>query len=288
MVSGTENDSAEQGHREAGASVEVVIGTPINWAKAYMLDKFLTNQKEIQSRYRRSELVLATVEHDLAEELEALLDASGIGGRVLRYETVKPDYARSPVWNIVCGAEAIREYMLSQTKAEYLLRVDADMTYAPDIIEVMEREIRDHDGVFSGYPLRDYGLILAGGGCCMLHVDTVRRITPRCVEFRNGNVLYDDVMLEADLFRLGARIRKGFFLPICHYRNEDEARCIEPRPVGILRSLVHIPLVRYVGVRASLMLKCDVPGRLRFLLFRARCCVASLSFLPRRGRGASG
>jgi len=288
VVSGTENDSAEQGRREAGALVEVVIGTPVNRAKAYMLDKFLTNQKKIQNRCPRSELVLATVEHDFARELEALLTARGIRGRVLRYETVKPDYARSPEWNVVCGVEAIREYMLSQTKAEYLLRLDVDMTYAPDIIEVMQREIQGHDGVFSGYPLRDFGLILAGGGCCMLHVATVRRITPRCVEFRNGDVLYDDVMLEADLFRLGARIRKGFFLSICHYRNEDAARCIEPRPVGILRSLVHMPLVRYAGVKASLLLKRDVLGRLRFLLFRARCRVTRSLSVLRRGQRESG
>jgi hypothetical protein len=267
MVSGTENDLTEQGHREAGALVEVVIGTPIRRAGAYVLDKFLMNQEEIQNRHPGSELVLATVEHDFARELEALLTARGIRGRVLRYETVKPDYARSPVWNIVCGAEAIREYMLSQTKAEYLLRVDADTTYAPDIIEVMEREIRDHDGVFSGYPLRDYGLILAGGGCCLLHVDTVRRIRPRCVEFTNGDVLSDDVMLEADLFRLGSRVKKGFFLSICHYSNADEARCIEPMPVGALRAMRSITLVRYAGVRASLLLKRDVLGRARSLLF---------------------
>jgi hypothetical protein len=282
-----DNKTLERIQGGAGEAPRVVIGTPVNRFKAYMLDGFLANQKEIQVRYPDSELVLATVEHDFARELQGLLISRAIRGTVLRYETVKPDHARSVVWNIVSGAAAIREHVLSRTGTEYLLRLDVDMTYPPDMIEVMEREIQGHDAVFSGYALRDYGLILAGGGCCMLHVDTVRRISPRCVEFRNGDVLHDDVMLEADLFRLGCRVRKGFFLGICHYVNESEARCIEPRPVGILRSMLHTPLIRYVGIRASLMAERDLLGRARTLFYGSKSRVTRPSALLRRSQRKS-
>ena len=53
--------------------LDVLVGTPIYREGAYILEKFLANQKEIQQRYPPSELVLATVEHDFAEELEKTL-----------------------------------------------------------------------------------------------------------------------------------------------------------------------------------------------------------------------
>lgn len=110
-------------------TVNVVVGTPIYRQGAFILDKFLSNQKEVQQNYPSSELVLATVEEDFIEELERLLGSYGLRGKVILYKTVKPDYARSWIWNVACGREAIRHYTLLQTKASYLLFLDADMTY---------------------------------------------------------------------------------------------------------------------------------------------------------------
>ena len=248
--------------------MNVVIGTPIHRAGAYILDRFLANQKEIQQNHPSSELVLATVEHDFADELEALLSSLGIRGKVLRYETVKLDHARSRVWNVACGREAIRQYMLSQTKAQYLLYLDADMTYDPNVIEIMEREIQGYDVVFSGCPLRDFGTGLAGSGCMMLSRGIVEKVEFRCCEFENGEVMSEDNLLEMDLFRLGSRIKKGFFLSISHYKNENEARHIDPRPVGVLRRIANSPLVRYGLIRASLMVKHNIPWKLKVLLNR--------------------
>ncbi len=44
----------------------VAVGTVIYRAGAYILDRYLDNQREIQSRYSASELILATNEHDFA------------------------------------------------------------------------------------------------------------------------------------------------------------------------------------------------------------------------------
>jgi len=246
--------------------VNVIIGTPIYRRGTYIIDKFLANQKEIQQDYPSSELILATCENDFTGELESLLSFWHLKGRVLLYETVKPDYARSKSWNIACGREAIRQYILSQTQARYLLFLNADMTFDPSVIKITEREIQGYDVVFSGCPLWDYGKGLAGSGCMMLTRGILERIKFRCYEFRNGEVIFEDSILEMDLFRLSSRIKKGFFLSLSHYKSENEATHITPQPVGVLRKITNSAFVRYVLIKASIMIQHDIPWKLKVLL----------------------
>jgi len=249
-------------------TVNVVVGTPIYRQGAYVLDKFLANQREIQQVYPSSELVLATNEGDFAEELENLLNLWALNGKVLRYETVKPEYAQSSAWNCACGKEAIRQYTIHQEQAKYLLFLDADMTFDPDVISIMEREIQGYDAVYSGYPLRDLGIALAGGGCCLLTAAVTKEINWRCLEFKNGVAISDDMLLEVDLIRLGKRIKKGFFLAISHYENVDQAKTISPRPVGLYRRVTHSLFIRYVLIRASIALQHDIGSWLNLLIHR--------------------
>ena len=51
----------------------VLIGTPVCRSGAYALDKFMTNQKQIQENYPGSSLVMATSEPDFVNELENLI-----------------------------------------------------------------------------------------------------------------------------------------------------------------------------------------------------------------------
>ena len=244
----------------------VVIGTPIYRQGAYAIDKFLSNQKQVQQSYPASELVLATNEYDFIEELESLVSFWKLRGTVLLHEVVKPDYARSRVWNIVFGREAIREYTLSQTKAGYLLFLDADMTFEPSVIKKMEKEIQGYDVVFSGYPGKHYGAGLAGAGCLMLTRSILENIKFRCYEFKNGEVIFEDNLLEMDLFRLGSRIKKGFLLSINHYKSATEARHITPKPIGILRKITNYSFVRYWLIRASIITQHNIPWRLNIFL----------------------
>lgn len=244
----------------------VVIGTPVYRQGAYILDRFLSNQREIQQDYQSCELVLATVERDFGEELKQLLDAREIRGEVLFYDVAKPVYARSPVWNIASGREAIRRHVLSRTGAGYLLFLDADMTFDPSVVERMIAEMRGYGAVFSGYPLRRHGTGLAGAGCLMLDRDTLGKVEFRCCEFRNGEVIYEDNMLEMDLFRLGCRVKKGFFLPISHYVTATLFRSIGPRPVGLLSRIANLPLIRYCLIRTSIMIRCNIPWRIKIFL----------------------
>ena len=251
-------------------NIDVVVGVLIYRHGAYIIDKLLANQKEIQQEYPGSELVFAVNETDFVEELKQLINSSGVRANVILYDTVKPHYAKSRVWNVTCGRESLRKYMLSQTQAKYFLSLDADMIYEPDIVKIMKREIQGCDIVFSGCPLRDYGIGLAGAGCVMINRSTLERIGFRCIEFKNGDIMFEDNMLELDSFRLRSRIKRGFFLHVSHYRSPNEARNIEPHRVSLYQTITTSMLVRYLLIRASLIVERNIPWRLKIIADKLR------------------
>lgn len=251
-----------------GTTANVIVGTPICRGSSYAVDRFLSNQQEVQQDYRSSELVLSTSELDFAEALKNRVASLGLRGTVIHHQVVKPDHARSRLWDIACGREAIRKHVLSQTRATHLLFLDADMTFDPAVIGILEREIRGCSAVFSGYPLRDHGTGLAGSGCVMLTREVLERLRFRCYEFKNGETIFEDNVLEMDLFRLGGRTRKGFFVAITHYTSPTEARHIAPQPLGLARRAVNVGLVRYALIRASILVRWNIPWRMKVFFNR--------------------
>ena len=266
-------DACHKLHDIGVHAVNVVIGTPIYRQGAYVLDKFLSNQKSIQQSYPSSELVLATCEYDFIKELESLVSFWKLRGTVLSYEVVKPDYAHSNIWNITCGREAIRNYTLFQTEASYLLFLDADMTFEPSVITIMENEIQGYDIVFSGYPLQRHGIGLAGAGCMMLTRNTIDKIRFRCYEFKNGEVIFEDNVVEMDLFRLRSRIKKGFFVSVDHYASATDAKRITAQPIGLRRGIANCAFARYALIRTSIRLKYNIPWKLKVGLSRLRTAI---------------
>ncbi len=246
--------------------MNIVIGTLIYRHGAFVIDKFLSSQKQIQQSHPSTELILATCEYDFVKELENLISLWELRGTILSYEVVKPEYARSRVWNVACGRESIRKYTLCKTEAKYLLFLDADMTFEPSVVEIMEKEMHGYDVVFSGCPLHSNMIGLAGAGCVMLTRSILEKVRFRCYEFRNGEVIFEDSILEMDLFRLSSRIKKGFFLSLSHYKSEHEATHITPQPVGALRRITNSAFVRYVLIKASIMIQYDIPWKLKVLL----------------------
>jgi hypothetical protein len=245
---------------------DVIIGTPIYRQGAYVLDKFLKNQKQIQQSDPSSELLLATCEPDLIKELENSMASHALRGTVISYEVAKPDYAKSRVWNITRGREAIRQHMLSQTESHYLLFLDADMTFDQAVIEIMKREIKGYDAVFSGYSLQHFGKGLAGLGCALLTRSTLEKINFRCHEFKNGEVIFEDNVLEMDLFRAGSRVKKGFFLAIDHYTSGGETGHITPQPVAMFRKMANWAPARYALLRASILIRRNIPWKLKIYI----------------------
>jgi hypothetical protein len=248
--------------------LKVQVGTVIYRKGAYILDKYLTNQKSIQEHFPDSELVIASAEKDFIHDLEHLLKQKEIRSRIITYEVVKPDYARDRIWNITCGREAIRRDILSRHDTELLLFLDADMTYDPRIIEIMYREIQGHKVIFSGVPRKDFGIGMAGAGCLMLTRDILKRINFRCYEFQNSEIISEDNVLEMDLFQRRIRIKKGLFVAMDHYLNSVEYIHLDPGKIGLLRKMVNNGFIRYCLIRFSITLHCDVPSKLRNILHR--------------------
>ena len=243
---------------------DVIVGTPLCRRTSFILDKFLSNQQEIQQAYPGCSLVLATDEPDFVAELKEQVNLHHLKGEVITYETVKPDYARSRVWNIACGREALRRYALSQ-EAEYLLYLDSDMVYEPSVISIMKEKIQGFAVVFSGYRSRRWNDWVVGGGCLMINRETLNKITVRCYEFKNGRVIYEDELFDMDLFTYHARVNKGIYVSIRHYANSQEYCGIEPQPVGWFRTLTNHPLVRYILIRMGILVKYNIARKLRAL-----------------------
>jgi hypothetical protein len=246
---------------------EVIVGTPICRRTAFILDKFLSNQQEIQQAYPDCSLVLATDEPDFVAELEGQIKLNHIKGGVISYETVKPDYARSRVWSIASGRETLRRYALLR-EAEYLLFLDSDMTYEPSVISIMKEEIQGFDVASSGYRPSRWGRWGFGGGCLMINRKTLNKIAFMCYEFKNGQVIHEDDSLDIDLFIYHARVNKGIYVSIRHYANSQEYCGIKPQPLSWFRMLANLPIIKYMLIRVSILTRYNIPRKLRALLYR--------------------
>ena len=241
----------------------VIVGAPISRAGAFIIDKFLENQRDIQSNYPSSELILATEEKDFIEELKGMLERWGVRGDVILSQVIKPDYARSTKnWNVTCSREAIRQYIVSKTEASYLLFIDTDMTCDPHVINILKNEIEGYDIVASGYPGRLYGIQTGGIGCSLFTRSALQRITFRCYEFNNHRVIDEGEILEMDAFSRRLKFKHGYLLAVDHYDTDGSARHIEPHPVSLLRKVSNARLLRYILLKASVKCKYNIPNEL--------------------------
>jgi len=246
----------------------VLVGTPVYRGGAFVIDKFLENQRDIQQSYPSSELILATEQKDFIEELNGMLKHYGLRGEVLFFEIVRPDYARAQNWHTTCGREAIRQYVVSKTEASHLLFIDADMTCDPQVIDILKKEIAGYDIVASGYPGRLYGIQTGGIGCSLFTRNALQRITFRCYEFRNHRVLDEGEIMEMDAFSRRLKFRYGYLLAVDHYNVDGRARHIEPHSISMLRRISNARLVRYMLIRTSIVFRLSIASSLHGLISR--------------------
>jgi hypothetical protein len=247
---------------------EVIVGTPICRRTSFALDKFLSNQREIQQAYPDCSLVLATDEPDFVAELKEQIDRYQLKGEVITYEAVEPDYARSRIWSITCGREAIRKHALSQ-EVEYLLFVDGDVVFEPTMLSILKDRIRGYDVLWSGYRFPPKGDLRFAAGCLMINRNILSKIPFRCCEFHNNEIIFEDELFDADSFKKRARVNKGIFLFAKHYASSNEYVVTEPQKVSWFRKLTNSQLVRFLTITASLAVRHNIPGRLHTLIYRA-------------------
>jgi hypothetical protein len=240
--------------------MKILIGTPIHRQGACALKKYLDNQKKIQQIHPDCDLVFSASDTTYVPELQDLLHQWDLRGTVISHIVQKPAYAKSRIWDIASARESIRQYFLSQPEAEALLFLDSDMTYDPLVARILGKEMEGHDAVFSGYRYRNGRIGLAGTGCLLLRRNALEKIKFRCYEFKNGQVINEDNVMEMDLFRAGCRIKKGFFLSIDHYYSATEAKHIDPQKVGLFRKIMTGPMVRFCLISGSVTVHYDIPG----------------------------
>jgi hypothetical protein len=246
---------------------DVIVGTPLCRRTSFVLDKFLSNQREIQQAYPDCRLVLATDEPDFVAELKQQIKHHRLKGDVIAYKTVKPDYARSRIWSVTSGRNALRRYTLSRG-AEYFLSFDADMVYDPSVISIMKSKIKGFDVVKSAHLLRPRGILGFGAGCLMINRETLDKITFICYEFKNGDELDDSESIDLELFRCHARVNNGIFVSFKHYLNRQEYFADEPQPLGWFRTVTNRLLARYMLLRMSTLAKHNIARRLQVWLYK--------------------
>jgi hypothetical protein len=252
----------------AANQIKVVIGTPINREHAYILEKFLDNQKQVQQAYHDCELVLATSDTSFARELQGFLTNAQLHGNALTHVPEKPAYSRHWIWDVTSGREAIRQHAVANTGVDYLLYLDADMLFESDVVSQMLKHIEGYDVLFNGYALRGHGTGLSGARCLMLKRRVFDKIHFHCCEFKHGEVIFEDNLLEMDLFRLHAGVKKGFYVTTDHYQDAHSFKHMEPQPTGKIRALTNYPIIRYTLIKSSLVLHYNIPWRLRNFLNR--------------------
>jgi hypothetical protein len=233
----------------------IIIGTPVHSAGAYALNSFLSNQKEIQDIYPYCKLVLAVPEYerDFIKTIEALVQLYHLKSEIIAYSVQKPSYASNRIWNIVSARNAIRSYFLNNTTAGKLLFLDSDMTFDPRIISILESNMHNNSALFSGYYLRDGRLGLAGAGCLMMDRKVMESITFRCKEYKNGQVIHEDNLLEYDLFRKGFKTKKGLFIKIKHFSSSEVFVITTPRKVRLFKRITNAPFLRFCIINLSLL-----------------------------------
>jgi hypothetical protein len=248
--------------------MSVLIGTPVHRKGAYVLDKFLDNQKQIQSKHNDCDLVFSTDDPSFVDELKRKVELWALRGTVISFKVDKPDYAKSRLWSIAAGRESIRQYFLSYTQADRLLFLDADMTFDPEVLVIMEKEIKDHDVVFSGYRFRNGRLGLTGAGCLLLRKHVLEKIKFRCFEFKNGQVINEDNVAELDMYRRGCRIKKGFFLAIEHYDSPVDVKSISPQKVNLYRKTMTSAFLRFCLIGASVVIHYNIASKGQRIVWR--------------------
>jgi hypothetical protein len=73
-------------------------------------------------------------------------------------------------------------------------------------------------------------------------------------------------MLEMDLVKINAKLKKGIFLHIDHYTNSTLAYSIEPSPLSLTQKITTHPLFRFILANISIHFHRDVSATLHRLL----------------------
>lgn len=225
----------------------VVIGTPICQSKSYILTEFLHNQREIKERYSNSRIVFAVLDSVSERKFVELADLCHYG-EVIYYQNANTFW----LTNIAAAREAIRQYVLSLNDVEYLLVCDCDMTYDPDIVQLMLEQMEGYDAVSSAYCVRQTSSWGFGSSPAMYRREILEKVHWRCKCWSEKRFLAEDELLDYDLFLHGARINKGAYVTNTHYQDSHTGHELKaPFKITFFRRVTNSLQFRFVIIGLS-------------------------------------
>ncbi|MCX7998581.1 MAG: glycosyltransferase [Leptospiraceae bacterium] len=240
--------------------VSAVIGVPINSKSAYIISKFIKNQKEIQKYSKiECETVFATEERIFAEKLNELLKKYDGNFKIKEFDVFKSRIGKNRIWNIVSARNAIREYFL-KTDADYLVFMDADMLFEPEIInKLLKISKKGYDVVYNGYLDRGNpkGINLTGFGGTLIKRWVMEKVKFKCKE-RNGRVIDEGVYFEFELVKIRAKVYRGFIAYSEHHDAEKPPSICYPRELTVWEKIRNNPKFRFCFHLISIPLNYDL------------------------------
>ncbi|MDK2876578.1 MAG: hypothetical protein PWQ22_988 [Archaeoglobaceae archaeon] len=245
----------------------IIVGVPVNEKSSYAIEKFLKNQEEIH-KASKAELktVFATEDKNFADKLRRLLKSYAIASEVIEFEVKKPENARHRIWNIVAARNAIRDYFL-KSNAEYLIFMDADMTFEPEIVNKLLEIAKDYDVVYNGYLDRgSSGINLTGFGGTLIKRWVMEKVRFRCKE-KNGRVIDEGVYFEFDLVKIRAKVFRGFIAYSEHHDPKNPPSICYPRELKLSERVRNSIYFRFFFHLISIPLCFDILRYLKKYLY---------------------
>jgi hypothetical protein len=195
--------------------LKILIGSPISKDSAYTLDKFIKNQIEIHKTTKNNCLTL------LASEDIKKLSIKNKNFVLINFKPIIKGKDR--VWKIVGARNSIRKYFLKKD-FDYLIFMDSDMTFGPEIVnKLIEKAEEGYDVVFNIYRLKNGQVAYSGFGGTLIKKWVVKKIKFRCYE--DEKTVVDEITcFKKDLLKIKARIWRGLITKSVHYDLKNRER----------------------------------------------------------------
>lgn len=224
----------------------VIVGIPINQHSGYMLEKFLSNQEEIQEKSQYTlKLVFSTEDREFIPKLEDHLINTSLDYAILPFEVEKPEWTKDRIWALTQAREKIRKYCTLHNLSG-LIFLDADMTFDPGIVNIlMNKACEGYNIVYKYYLLKNGRVTFNGFGGTFISRSIFQNIPFRCYESRNNKWVIDEgFFFEMDLLRRNARIFLGILCFSVHYSIDGSTGTLEKRPLSRLEKVKYFPPLR--------------------------------------------
>ncbi|MCQ8894116.1 MAG: hypothetical protein NQU46_05745 [Methanolinea sp.] len=172
--------------------MDIIIGVPINRKSGYILHHFLQNQEMIKRTTRfPTRIVFSTEDKDFSPFLEECLAQTHLDYSVINFDVEKPQWARDRIWALTQAREKIRHYCIEHD-IPVLVFVDSDMTFDPNLINILMKKIHlGYDVIYNCYLLKNGRITFNGFGGTLVKRNIFKDVAFRCYETSDNKYVVD-------------------------------------------------------------------------------------------------